>query len=259
MNANHIAKLEAQLEHLIERAVTNLFSRRTTAHDIAVKLARSMADNLRAAEEDGTRLLAPTHYDIRLHPARHHDLLSGSPALSQALTDHIVELAVQSGYRLTTTPSIQWTADEALKRDEVSVIAAHEDEAMYSTTRMKPVEIPKAKPAQDPHLLLGERVIALTQSVINIGRSDENDIILDDAYASRHHVQLRLRFGVYTLFDVNSRSGTLVNNVSVREHRLASGDVIRIGNTQLVFLHGTGKPQPNLPAQTTDSMKPVTD
>jgi pSer/pThr/pTyr-binding forkhead associated (FHA) protein len=49
-------------------------------------------------------------------------------------------------------------------------------------------------------------------------------------------VQLRLRFGSYTLFDMNSHAGVLVNDVPVREHRLQPGDVIRLGKTQLVYL-----------------------
>ncbi len=257
MNVNPIAKIEAQLENLIEKAVTNLFSRRATAHDIAVKLARSMTENVRSSQSGDGRLLAPTLYTIVLHPTR-QELMVGNAALAQALSEHIVALAVQSGYRLTAPPTLRWLADPNLPREEVRVLAAHEDDEAQSTTSMKPVQIPKAQPAQTPYFLLGERMIPLEKSVINIGRSDDNDIILDDPYTSRHHVQLRLRFGVYTLFDVNSRGGTFVNNVAVREHRLASGDVVRIGSTQLVFLHGANKPS-EPPAQTTDAMPPVGD
>ncbi|MBZ0288066.1 MAG: FHA domain-containing protein, partial [Anaerolineae bacterium] len=69
-----------------------------------------------------------------------------------------------------------------------------------------------------------------------IGRSHENDVILDDQHVSRFHAQVRLRFGHYVIFDADSASGTFVNDVRVREHRLQTGDVIRIGGTSLVYM-----------------------
>src|SRR5690606_19807961 len=82
----------------------------------------------------------------------------------------------------------------------------------------------------------GEKVIPMNQALITIERSQETDIILEDPYVSRHHAQLRLRFGHYTLFDADSQSGTFVNDVRIREHRLQSGDVIRIGATSMVYM-----------------------
>ena len=75
----------------------------------------------------------------------------------------------------------------------------------------------------------------LTKTVINIGRDSANDVVISDVFVSRRHVQLREHFGVYTLFDVNSRGGTLVNNAVVSEHRLQNGDVIRIGHTDVIY------------------------
>jgi pSer/pThr/pTyr-binding forkhead associated (FHA) protein len=53
---------------------------------------------------------------------------------------------------------------------------------------------------------------------------------------SRHHLQLRLRFGVYVLFDIRSQSGTFVNNNCRSRTPSQRGDVIQIGKSQLVYI-----------------------
>jgi pSer/pThr/pTyr-binding forkhead associated (FHA) protein len=78
--------------------------------------------------------------------------------------------------------------------------------------------------------------VPLDQDVINIGRNWDNQIVIDDPSVSRLHVQLRRRDHQYLLFDADSRSGTLVNNVRVREHGLRSGDIIQIGETRMLYV-----------------------
>lgn len=103
---------------------------------------------------------------------------------------------------------------------------------------MQPVVDPgEAPPPRMARLVInGRRTVPLSTSLVNIGRADHNDIILDDPHVSRHHAQIRLRWGVYTLFDVESAAGTFVNEVRVREHRLQNGDTIRLGQSLLLYL-----------------------
>jgi pSer/pThr/pTyr-binding forkhead associated (FHA) protein len=103
---------------------------------------------------------------------------------------------------------------------------------------MQPIRLPPIPPnPTNPQLIIsGHKTYPLREPVITVGRSQDNHIILDDPHISRHHAQIRLRFGQYTLFDADSQSGTYVNDVPVREHRLQSGDVIRLGATSLVYM-----------------------
>ncbi len=256
MNEKHIAQLEAQLEALVEGTFTNLFRRRVTAHDIAMKLARSMENALRYSRDGDIRPVAPDSYTIQLHPSVEEKLQQKSPQLRQSLAQHIIELVAQSGYRLNAEPIVQLVANPALDKSDVGVEALHTTESENTTQAMQPIPAQQKKPPAKVQLIVnnGERTIDLSEPVLNIGRADDNHIILDDAYCSRHHVQLRLRFGSYTLFDVSSRSGTTVNNVRVSEHQLQSGDVIKIGATQLIYLIGNGKNTTG----TTQSLDPVT-
>jgi hypothetical protein len=238
MNEKHLAQLEAALEELVEGTFTNLFRKRVNAHDIAMKLARSMENSLRYSQDGDSRPFAPDTYDIYLNPSVQNQLQTNRPNLGETLEEHLVALVSKAGYRLSTNPLVRLLGDAKLDTDDVVVSASHSQSSDGGTQVMQviPIEAKTPKPKNPQLVINGERRIELQEPILNIGRSDDNHIVLDDASCSRHHIQLRLRFGVYTLFDVNSRSGTFVNNVRVTEHRLQTGDVILIGNTRLVYL-----------------------
>ncbi len=238
MNEQHIARLEAQLERLVEGAFAQLFGKKIRAQDIALQLVRALEDERRPARTGDPRPFAPDVYYIYLSAKVHTHLLRHHPDLTHTLSKHLVELATQAGYRLNYVPSIYLFADNRLDDGTLVVRAAHSDEQGSSTAAMQRVDVPMIQraPMNAQLLLNGKKVFRLTEPLITIGRERDNNIILDDSYTSRHHAQLRLRFGVFTLFDTNSRSGTFVNNVQIKEHRLQSGDVIRIGKTEMIYL-----------------------
>ena len=53
---------------------------------------------------------------------------------------------------------------------------------------------------------------------------------------SRHHCVVRRRGGRFRVHDLDSRHGTFVNDLPVREHRLEHSDVLTVGETRLLFL-----------------------
>ncbi|MFH1468856.1 MAG: FHA domain-containing protein, partial [Pseudomonadota bacterium] len=70
---------------------------------------------------------------------------------------------------------------------------------------------------------------------LSLGRSEQRDVILPDPAASRSHAEV-VRVGEdWLLRDFGSVNGTYVNARRVREHILADGDRIRIGQTELAF------------------------
>jgi transcriptional regulator with GAF, ATPase, and Fis domain/pSer/pThr/pTyr-binding forkhead associated (FHA) protein len=75
------------------------------------------------------------------------------------------------------------------------------------------------------------------QSVL-IGRAPTNQIVIKDERCSRTHVEVFMTAGQWTLRDLDSRNGTIVGSqVVTSDWALKPGDVIRIGHTQLVFVH----------------------
>ncbi len=237
MNDRAIARLEAKLERMIEGAFAQLFSKTIRAQDIVLHLARAMESAVRPASDGDPRPHAPDQYVIRLNPEVYDHLITRQPALAQILSEHLVELAATIGYRLSDVPTVELVAEPTVEPGEIFVDARHQNAAAASTAVMDRIDIPETTAPQNPQLILnGKSTVLLKETVINIGRSRDNHIVLNDPYASRHHIQLRLRFGSYTLFDTQSQGGVMVNDVVVREHRLQPGDVIRLGKTQMVYL-----------------------
>ena len=73
---------------------------------------------------------------------------------------------------------------------------------------------------------------------VTIGRAPTSQIVLKDERCSRNHAEVFMSSGQWTLRDLDSRNGTMVGSEIVRgDWLLKPGDVIRIGHTQLVFVH----------------------
>jgi FHA domain len=87
-----------------------------------------------------------------------------------------------------------------------------------------------------PALGDGDEIVLDTQA-ITFGRGRTNDIpLLDDEYASTRHARIEPRRDGIWLEDIGSTNGTFVNGIRLtRERRLAPGDVVRIGETDLRF------------------------
>ncbi|MGB3483711.1 MAG: FHA domain-containing protein [Mycobacterium sp.] len=74
---------------------------------------------------------------------------------------------------------------------------------------------------------------------IKIGRATDNDIVIPDVLASRHHATLVPAAGGAEIVDNRSINGTFVNGQRVETAILREGDVVTIGNIDLAFTGGT--------------------
>lgn len=77
---------------------------------------------------------------------------------------------------------------------------------------------------------------------IKIGRASDNDIVIPDVLASRHHATLIPAAGpsgTAEIRDNRSINGTFVNGSRVESAVLSEGDTVTIGNVDLVFRDGT--------------------
>lgn len=85
----------------------------------------------------------------------------------------------------------------------------------------------------DGHYHLTGEKYAL-KPITSLGRSPTNTIPITDNFASSEHALVTLRQGQWWLEDRNSRNGTLLNNMPVKQPVvIAEGDVIGIGQIRL--------------------------
>jgi len=85
---------------------------------------------------------------------------------------------------------------------------------------------------------LGEGdVVVLDSNAMTIGRGQTNDLTIpEDEYASTRHARIEPRRDGIWVEDIGSTNGTFVNGIRLtRERRLAPGDVVRVGETDLRF------------------------
>lgn len=235
---HHISRLERQLSDIVETTFSTLFGNKIHTQDIALELARAMELNIAPSANGDGYPIAPEQYLIGLNPDVHQTLIRNHPDLTNALAKYLVELGINANYRFIEHPNVRLIADAKLAQNRFTVHATHHtNNNPSSTASMKKVTIPKPDLSVKAHLIINNSQIEhLTQPVMNIGRHPDNQIILSDNTVSRHHAQIRLRSGQHIIFNAQSLSGTRVNDVQIKEHRLKSGDVIDLGNSRLVYI-----------------------
>ncbi|HKQ78833.1 MAG TPA: FHA domain-containing protein [Blastocatellia bacterium] len=95
--------------------------------------------------------------------------------------------------------------------------------------------------APDPRLSLiaadGSVAYTLRRRLTRIGRSQENDIVLDSDRVSRYHAEIVREGDDVMVVDKGSRNGIWVNRRRVKDPTaIKSGDTIRIGGREFTFM-----------------------
>lgn len=79
-----------------------------------------------------------------------------------------------------------------------------------------------------------ERIVT-EKKRISIGRTNENDIVLENRGVSRKHAMIEFNNNAAVIIDNESLNGTFVNNRKISEEVLRDEDVITIGKYSLVY------------------------
>lgn len=248
---NRIARFEALAQQLVEGTFARLFAGPLHPLEVATQVARAMEDA--QTQAPGGLSLAPTRYRIDLHPQDLVALREYHQSPEEELSRYVEDLARQAGLALSSPPVIILNPVPDLPPHTVRVQAFREpvvtDEE--STRQMMDVAPPEEMAPQRCFLIIGgQRHVQLTAPTVNIGRALDNDIIIENPRVSRHHAQLRRRYGRYVLYDLGSSGGTLVNGYPVQECVLRPGDVISLAGFEVIYGEDPSPP----PADPTDSL-----
>ena len=79
-----------------------------------------------------------------------------------------------------------------------------------------------------------ERVVT-EKKRISIGRTNENDIVLENRGVSRKHAMIEFNNNAAVIIDNESLNGTFVNNRKISEEVLRDEDIITIGKYSLIY------------------------
>ncbi|MDQ3880489.1 MAG: DUF3662 and FHA domain-containing protein [Chloroflexota bacterium] len=251
-----VSAIESFLERLFEAPIGRLFGARMQPIALAKRIERSMDTN-RTYTNDG--VLVPNAYDLYLNPTDYAVFESYRSVLEDDLAHEVLGRARRERYTLVARPRVRIIADDGTRRGDIRVAAnlvddrggraapsADETPGMPSDTRVfaaptpQPPQPPRPAPPSRPYLLVHGDAgppmrFELGGALISIGRGAENDLIVDDPQVSRHHCQLKLQQGAYSLTDMGSTNGSYVNGQRVSEVALGPGDIIELGGTRIEF------------------------
>lgn len=76
---------------------------------------------------------------------------------------------------------------------------------------------------------------------VTIGREATNTVAIDSPFVSKAHAIFQYSGGDYVVEDLNSANGTRVNGTAITSAVVHLGDVIEIGDEQLVFVDRAGE------------------
>lgn len=229
-----LIQLENRLQALVEGSAARLIPFRGEQDGLPRRLAQAMQAGLRR-EADGS-LLAPNLFTLTLHPA-YARLLEEDAHLLGELAGAIRQAGREAGLRFLVQPTIKIAADEGVPPRQVSIRAEICSQQLdeTSTLAIAPEGAPPQVPPNAYLIVDASQVFPLSLPAVNIGRSGENHLILDDPRVSRAHAQLRCTHGYYVIFDLDSTGGTFVNGQRIRQYALRPGDVISLAGVTLVY------------------------
>jgi type II secretory pathway predicted ATPase ExeA len=69
-----------------------------------------------------------------------------------------------------------------------------------------------------------------------IGRTPDNDLQIDSKFISRHHCQIVTQTDSCLIEDLNSTNGIYVQSKRVRRHNLNDGDVVQVGQHEIMYI-----------------------
>ncbi|MCB0077907.1 MAG: FHA domain-containing protein [Anaerolineales bacterium] len=237
-----MAKIFSRLEHFfqdyVERPVMRLFGGRLEPSDIAKHLSRQMEDERTVFSG---KLVGPNYYEVQLSPEDAAQFAPYQQALIDDLADYLVDLGQRRGITLMGRPQIELMPIEGLKRGDLVVTAQLVDRSDNGRTRqftqqMEPLSVAPADTAEPSAWLeLPDRTVALSQPFLTLGRSIDNDVILEGDDVSRYHAEIKRRGSHYVLSDKSSANGTRVNNERISECILRDGDKLCFAATCVTF------------------------
>lgn len=234
-------KLIDDFEQLLETTLEDgLFSWLPASTSISATLYQIL--NLVSSELDnptiksGEFLIQVARQDYSTWFSNQVDLVSFSHS--------VVAACKQMGISLPRPPAFHIMAVDALEPGTVVVKAVtpmeQEGETQYlQKTSTYARDLEKIKDSNQVfHAYLtntNNEIYQLTKPVTNIGRREDNDIVLAGQQISRQHAQIRRVHQHFMIFDLNSTGGTWVNNIRVTQAKLESGDVLAFSDTVLIF------------------------
>jgi hypothetical protein len=211
------------LERRLERMVEGVFRGSRSAIrpiELGRRLVRAM-DDQRSVDVKGRRVV-PNDFTVYLSERDLHSFDEIRDVLTSELVEAAREYAREEGYHFMGPVRVELAVDPELRAGRFEVLA----------------QLRQARSGVGAGSLVmpsGQRV-PLADRPVSVGRSSECTISLSDQNVSRRHAEIRPSAKGYTVVDLGSTNGTMVNGTKIQhEQALTDGDILNFGSTYIRF------------------------
>ena len=208
------ARVEAVCADAVERAFAVAFPSALEPVQIARKLVAAFESGAAAEGRGGRRFV------VRLNPADYARFAADRSYLERQWSAMLARLAERSG-RPQRSPEVCAESDTAIALGMVAVSV----EALPEVERLA-LRVRKGLPQ-------GAQV-ALDRTLI-VGRDASSNLVLLDPRVSRRHLEIFPAEGHWHFRDLGSANGTFQNGARAAEGELGLGDVLGLGDTELLL------------------------
>ncbi len=230
-----IRSFELRLEKAFEGTFSRIFKVGVHPIEIAKRVSREAEAGKRVTPGE---VLMPNVFEIYLSPMDCERLSGYRAPLTAELETMVFEIAQKNGYAMLTRPAFIMQSDENLKEGQFSV-EARIASSLPPDAALPRVDLPRARPGMVTLSITAgpsEGATRILESPeTRLGRAMDNDVILDDHMVSRHHAVIRQDAGRFVIADLESTNGTFVGGRRTQERILTDGDVIKLGDSILLF------------------------
>ena len=250
-------KVEQRLEGLVEGFFGRVFRSGLQPVEVGRRIVREMGENKTVSVN---RVYVPNEFHVEMGTEDYERFSQMESGLQKEFSELVIQSAKENRWNLMGMPEISFEENPGMRKGQFSVepsLRSGEEHHGRVSTREPSSADPDATRAVSFNtadrlklsrtgaelIVLDARGepserISITRDPVVIGRMSGNDVVLADSNVSRRHAELRRDSEGWLLIDLGSTNGTLVNGKLAREHRLASGDKLSFGTSELLFKDG---------------------
>jgi Protein of unknown function (DUF3662)/FHA domain len=261
--------IEKRMESLVEGVFGRAFRRQIHPVEIAKGLTKQMDEGRMVSI---SRTYAPNDFTVHLSREDTESIRAYQASLNDELIQYASTHAENKNYHLMTPPRIRFETEDTLRFGEFGVTAkltggdgprekgAPQDTSGQTrifrseessggqmdqgTATISADEARRHGLAREiVEIVLGEEKHPLEgRGPWSVGRSQENDIVINDPNVSRRHARISRADGGFVVEDLGSTNGTLLDGAPIDRERIEGGDELTFGQSTARFIRRIDSP-----------------
>jgi hypothetical protein len=261
--------IEKRMESLVEGVFGRAFRRQIHPVEIAKGLTKQMDEGRMVSI---SRTYAPNDFTVHLSREDTESIRAYQASLNDELIQYASTHAENKNYHLMTPPRIRFETEDTLRFGEFGVTAkltggdgprekgAPQDTSgqtrIFRTEESSGGEIDQGTATisadearrhglarEIVEVVLGDEKHQLEgRGPWSVGRSQENDIVINDPNVSRKHARISRADNGFVVEDLGSTNGTLLDGAPIDRERIEGGDELTFGQSTARFIRRIDSP-----------------